>query len=331
MMYKKILVPIDNSEYSNYCTDVAVRLAERMGSQLIGSHVYSAVLHDRRFKDMEGGLPEHYQQEERLKKSRTIHNCLIADGLRSISAAYLDPFKKKCLEAGVPFECKIMEGKNWLELLSDVRNNQYDLIIMGILGLGTVNGSLIGGVCERVVRKVNTDVLVVKNSRSIHDRAVVAIDGSSHSFFAFKKALGLGKLFNLKIEAIAVYDPHFHRRAFKALTGILSEESGENFRFRDQERLHDEIIDDGLGKIYQGYLREAVALGVQEGIEVKTALLPGKAYHEIYKYLQADPPALLVISRFGAHRVEELDIGSTAENLLRLAPCHVLMTDRSPV
>ena len=331
MMYKKILIPIDNSEYSNYCTDVAIRLAERMGSQLIGSHVYSAVLHDRRFKDMEGGLPEHYQQEERLKKSRTTHNSLIADGLRSISAAYLDPFEKKCLEAGVPFECKIMEGKNWLELVRDVRNNQYDLIIMGILGLGTVNGSLIGGVCERVVRKVDTDVLVVKNSGSIHDRLVVAIDGSRHSFFAFEKTLALGKLFNLKIEAISVYDPHFHRRAFKALTGILSEESGKTFRFRDQERLHDEIMDDGLGKIYQGYLHEAAEIGVREGVEVKTALLSGKAYHEIYEYLQADPPSLLVISRFGAHQAEELDIGNTAENLLRLAPCNVLMAHSSLV
>jgi nucleotide-binding universal stress UspA family protein len=202
---------------------------------------------------------------------------------------------------------------------------------MGIQGLGTVNGSLIGGVCERVVRKVNTDVLVVKNSRSIHDRAVVAIDGSSHSFLAFQKALGLGKVFNLKIEAIAVYDPHFHRRAFKALTGILSESPGEKFRFHDQEKLHDEIIDDGLEKIYQGYLQEAVAIGVREGIEIKTALLSGKAYHEVYKYLQSDPPSLLVISRFGAHRVEELDIGSTAENLLRLAPCNVLMTHNSGI
>jgi nucleotide-binding universal stress UspA family protein len=135
----------------------------------------------------------------------------------------------------------------------------------------------------------------------------------------------------LKIEAISVYDPHFHRRAFKALAGILSEESGTTLRFGDQKKLHDEIVDGGLAKIYQGYLQEAAEIGVREGIEVKTALLSGKAYHEIHKYLQADPPSLLVISRFGAHQVEELDIGNTAENLLRLAPCNVLMTHSSLV
>ena len=67
-MYKKIFIPIDNSKYSRFCTDLGVSLATRFGSELTGSHVYSAALHDRRFRDMEVGLPGHYQEEERLKK-----------------------------------------------------------------------------------------------------------------------------------------------------------------------------------------------------------------------------------------------------------------------
>ncbi|MBI4332172.1 MAG: universal stress protein UspA, partial [Chloroflexi bacterium] len=35
--------------------------------------------------------------------------------------------------------------------------------------------------------------------------------------------------------------------------------------------------------------------------------------------------SLLVVGRYGIHRTDNLDIGSTAENLLRLAPCHVLI------
>jgi nucleotide-binding universal stress UspA family protein len=325
-MYKKIFIPVDNSEYSNYCIDIGVSIAERLGSELIGSHVFSAGLHDRRFKDMEIGLPGHYREKERLKKSRMVHNSLIQDGLQSISNAYLDLFEKKCVEASVSFKRRLIEGKNWLELVKDVQSNHYDLVIIGILGLGAVNGSLIGGVCERVVRKVSTDVVVVKNSRPINGRIVVAIDGSDHSLSAFDKALVLGKLFQLKSEVVSVYDPQFHRRAFKALAGVLCEEEGKMPKFQEQEKLHDEIIDDGLGKIYQGYLHRAVATGTREGMEVKTTLLAGKAYHEICKYLESDPPSLLVISRFGAHWTEELEIGNTAENLLRLAPCNVLMT-----
>lgn len=325
-MYKKILVPIDNSRYSRYCAEVGISLAKRFCSDLTGSHVYAAGLHDRRFRDMEGGLPGHYREEERLRQSRKIHDSLIGEGLRLISDAYLGSFRKGCEEAGVRFDCKLLEGKNWLEIVKDVRISGYDLVVMGILGLGAENGNLIGSVCERVVRKLSTDVLVVRNERPIGERIVVAVDGSDHAFFALKKGIMLSKFFKLRIEVVSVYDPHFHRRAFQALVGVLSDEAGKMFKFREQERLHDEIIDDGLGKIYQGYVDKASHVARNEGIEVKTALIAGKAYCEICKYLEKDPPSLLVVGRFGAHRTDEIDIGNTAENLLRLAPCNVLVT-----
>lgn len=326
-MYKKILVPVDNSRYTAWCTDLGIALARRFGSELTGSHVYSAALHDRRFRDMEGGLPGHYQQEERLKKSRKVHDSLIGEGLRLISDAYLDAFKRDCSEAGVRYNCRMAEGKNWLEIVREVRAGGYDLVIMGILGLGAVNGSLIGGVCERVVRKITPDVLVVKdkNKNDGKSKIVAAIDGSGYALSAFRKAVALAAEFGLEIEAVSVYDPHFHRRAFESLVKVLSPEAQKIFRFKEQEKLHDEIIDDGLGKIYQGALEEAMAEGRKSGIEVKTTLLAGKASHEICKYLQKAPPSLLVAGRFGAHRTEELDIGNTAENLLREAPCNILL------
>jgi nucleotide-binding universal stress UspA family protein len=328
-MYKKIFIPIDNSKYSRFCTDMGVSLAARLGADLTGSHVYSATLHDRRFRDMEVGLPGHYQEEERLKKSRKVHDSLIGDGLKMISDAYLESFKKECRDSAVPYSCKMVEGKNWWELVKDVRSSGYDLVIMGILGLGAMNGNLIGSVCERVVRKITADVLVVKNNAPLTGRLVVAVDGSDHSFSAMKKALVLGRQFHSKIEAVSVYDPYFHRRAFQALVGVLSDEAGKMFRFKEQEKLHDEIIDDGLGKIYQGYLEQAVKMGSAEGVEVKSTLLAGKAYDEIHKYLEKDPPSLLIVSRFGAHKTDEEDIGNTAENLLRLAPCNLLITGSS--
>jgi nucleotide-binding universal stress UspA family protein len=279
---------------------------------------------------MEVGLPGHYQEEERLRKSRKVHDSLIGDGLKMISDAYLESFKKGCEEAAVPFHCKMMEGKNWWELVKDVRSGGYDLVIIGILGLGAMNGNLIGSVCERLTRKVDTDVLVIKNSSPLADRIVVAIDGSAYSFSAYKKALALSRQFHLRIEVVSVYDPYFHRRAFQALVGVLSDEAGKMFRLKDQEKLHDEIIDDGLGKIYQGYLDQAVRMGIDDGIEVKSTLLAGKAYDEIEKYLEKEPPSLLIVSRFGAHKTDEQDIGNTAENLLRLAPCNLLITGSSP-
>jgi nucleotide-binding universal stress UspA family protein len=326
-MYKKIYIPVDNSDYSNYAINIGISIAEKMDAQATGSHVYSAKLHDKRFKDMEEGLPEPYMEQKRLERSRKVHGSLIGDGLRLISNAYLDVFDKKCEEKGVTSKRKLLEGKNWFEIVKDIRGSHYNLVVIGVRGLGTVNGnSFVGSVCERVIRNVDTDVLVVKNDKMLTDRIVVAVDGSRQSVAALEKAIEMGKLFGTEVEAVSVFDPHYHTVAFKSLVGVLSKEAGEKFRFKDQAQLHDEVIDKGLKKVYESYLDEAAQIGIKNGMHVKTRILAGKPYHEICKYLEEKPASLLVLSRFGAHQTEEAEMGSTTENLLRYAQCNMLLT-----
>jgi len=63
-MYKKIYIPVDNSEHSNAAVDLAVAIAARFGGELVASHVYAAGLHANRFRQMEPTLPEKYQAPE---------------------------------------------------------------------------------------------------------------------------------------------------------------------------------------------------------------------------------------------------------------------------
>jgi hypothetical protein len=63
-------------------------------------------------------------------------------------------------------------------------------------------------------------------------------------------------------------------------------------------------------------------------MDIKTTLLAGKAYNEILKHIQTTKPTLLMLGRFGLHHVPESDMGSNAENLLRLAPCNVFLGAR---
>jgi nucleotide-binding universal stress UspA family protein len=157
-------------------------------------------------------------------------------------------------------------------------------------------------------------------------RIIAAVDGSRQSLAALEKAIELAKQFGTEVEAVSVFDPHFHTVAFKSLVGVLSKEAGEKFRFKDQAELHDQVIDKGLKKVYESYLDEAAELGVRKRMHVKTRILAGKPYHEICKYLNEKPASLLVLSRFGAHQAEEEEMGSTAENLLRYAQCNILLT-----
>ncbi len=325
-MYKHILIPVDNSRYSNYGMDLGISLAKKFDSQLVCSHVYAARLHDSRFKEMEKGLPSKYQDEKRLEETRNTHDTLITKGLQIISESYLDLFEKRCREAQVQFERKIMEGKNFVELVNEVRSDNYDLVVMGALGLGAVEGSLIGSVCERVVRRINTDVLVVKNQSLLNGTIIVAIDGSSQSMAGLKIALNLGKAFGVDVEAISAFDPNFHYTAFRSLKGVLSDEAGKIFKLEEQEKLHEEIIDNGLAEIYQEHLNTASRIAEREGVKIKTKLLSGKPFNQVLKYVKSRNPSLLIVGKVGIHCNDGLDIGSTTENLLRLAPCHVLIT-----
>jgi len=324
-MYKKILIAIDNSRYSNFCIDLGIGLSRKFGSSLVGCHVYDASLHQRRFRDMEKGLPPQYQDENVLQRQRDLHSSLINLGLKLISESYLDVFKNKCKEATVPYEGLLVEGKNYYEIIKEVQGNRYDLVVLGALGLAAVNENMIGSVCERVVRRIKTDTLVVKN-RCLEGKVVVAVDGSMPSFAGVKSAIGFAKSFNLKLVAVSVFDPHYHRVAFESIANVLSKEAGQIFRFKEQETLHEEIIDKGLAKIYQNHLDRVNRMAVDAGVETDTVLMDGKPYDKILKYIQNEKASTLIVGRTGVHNTNGLDIGSTTENLLRLAPCNVLLT-----
>ena len=332
-MYKTIYIPVDNSDHSNTAVDVGVHLAKTFGSRIVGSHVYAAKMHDKRFKQMEAGLPEEYHDEKELDRQRQIHDSLITRGLQIITDSYLDYVDKKCNEANLPVERRSLEGRNWKVLAEDINTNGYDLVIMGALGVGAVKDSVIGSNTERVVRRVrNSDMLIIKNVQPIAGgKIVVAVDGSPYSFGGLMTGLALGKAFNMPVEAISAFDPYFHYAAFHSISGVLNEEAGKVFRFKEQEKLHEEIIDSGLAKIYQSHLDISREIAQAEQTDVKTTLLDGKAFEKIIQYVRKDVPALLIVGRIGVHSDEDMDVGSNTENLLRSAPCNVLVSNRKYV
>jgi nucleotide-binding universal stress UspA family protein len=329
-MYKHIYVPVDNSDHSNRAIDLAVELGRAFGARLTGCHVYAARLHDYRFKQMEYTLPEEYKDETELERQRKIHDSLIAMGLQLISESYLDVLKARAEAAGLSFTPRMMDGKHYKALIEDCLASDYDLVVMGALGMGAVKDSQLGSVTERFVRKVTRDTLIVRNHDAIRDAQgaiVVGLDGSPQSFHGLKLGLALGKALNRQVQAVAVYDPYLHYAMFNGIVGVLNEKASKIFRFKEQEQLHEEIIDTGLAKIYQSHLEIARKLAAEGGVDLSITLLDGKCFEKILTFARKEQPWLLVLGRVGVHSDEnEVDLGSNTENLLRLAPCNVLLT-----
>lgn len=345
-MYRKIYVPVDNSDHAMRSIELAVHLGKLCGAELVGCHAYAARMHDIRFKQMEFTLPPEYQVEDELEKQRNIHDTLITMGLELISDSYLHVMQQKCALAQLPFEPKMIDGKNYRVLVEDINNSDYDLVIMGALGLGAVRDSLVGSVTERVLRRTKTDTLVIKNTDPLEEQLdgrsngdvkheagnggniVVCVDGSPESFAGLKTAIALGKTLNKEVEAIAVYDPYLHYTLFNSIANVLTEKASKVFKFKEQEQLHEDVIDTGLAKIYQSHLEVARKIALEEGQELKITLLDGKAFEKIIQYVRRERPWLLVMGRIGVHSDPDMDIGSNAENLLRLAPCNILFSSQ---
>jgi nucleotide-binding universal stress UspA family protein len=329
-MFKHICVPVDNSDHSNRAIDVAVELGRTSGARLTGIHVYAARLHDYRFKQMEYTLPEEYKDETELERQRKIHDSLIAMGLQLISESYLDVMAKKAQEAGLDFEPKMIDGKHYKVLIEDTQASDYDLVVMGALGMGAVKDSQLGSVTERFVRRVARDTLIVRNTDALKDQQgaiVVCLDGSPQSFNGLRLGIELAGALHRPLQAVAVYDPYLHYAMFNGIVGVLNEKASKIFRFKEQEQLHEEIIDTGLAKIYQSHLEIARKLAAESGAELAITLLDGKCFEKILTFVRKEQPWLLILGRVGVHSDEnEVDLGSNTENILRLAPCNVLLT-----
>src|SRR5262245_16131047 len=220
----------------------------------------------------------------------------------------------KAEAAGLAFDRKMVDGKHYKALIEDAQASGYDLVVMGALGMGAVKDSQLGSVTERFVRRVNRDTLIVRNTDASPDKQgaiVVCLDGSPQSFNGLRLGIELATALCRPLQAVAVYDPYLHYAMFNGIVGVLSEKASKIFRFKEQEQLHEEIIDTGLAKIYQSHLEIARKLAADSGVELAITLLDGKCFEKILTFVRKEQPWLLVLGRVGVHSEEnEVDLGS---------------------
>jgi nucleotide-binding universal stress UspA family protein/rubrerythrin len=328
-MYKEVYVPVDNSDYSNQACVIGVDVARHFGGRVAGCHAYAAKMHDVRFRQMESGLPEEFRDEDEMKRQRKIHDQLITKGLEIITDSYIDVLEPLCEKYNVELVRRSLEGKNFKVIVEDVNANGYDLVVIGAMGMAAVKDTVLGTVTERVVRRLEkADTLIVKDlDRNPFEHIVVAVDGSAKSLGGLKRAIELAREFGGYVEAISVFDPYFHYAMFHSIAGVLSTKAQKVFRFKEQEKLHEEIIDSGLAKIYTAHLEIAKKIAADEGVELNTTLLAGKPFEQTMKYVSEVDPTLVVMGRIGYHSDEDMDIGGNTENMMRYLPTNILVVN----
>src|ERR671914_71700 len=210
---------------------------------------------------------------------------------------------------------------------------RYDLVAIGAHGLGRQSYSQLGGVVARALRGIEKDVLIVRTEAPLRGaRIMTCVDGSSYSYKALRNALELAQEFGGSLYVCSAFDVEYHHVVFGNIKDVLSVQASKVFKFEEQEELHNNIIDKGLLKLCQANLKRAEVMARElPDVPIKTQILVGKPFQVVMQWAEEVQPSLLVLARHGAHRIDGTDLGSQAENLVRLAPCNVLLVGTTEV
>lgn len=320
-MYARILLGLDGSAHSLAAGRIALKLAATNGAELLACHVYGAQMHSGRFREMEPDLPDEYQDERNLGALRDAHESLIVDGFRALSSGYMERFLAQARAQGVQAEEVSVEGRNYVRILELAEDRQADLVALGALGLGAVDGETLGSTASRVLRAAKTDLLIARKEPA--GPVVAGVDGSEASGSASRVAQLWANSFEVPLCLAATYDPAFHTAIFRTMSRSLSAERQTEVGLAQQEKLHEDIIDEGLRRLYARFLDDAVSRLADA--EVETALLRGKTTPTLAEHASRIGAGLLVLGRFGHHRTDIADVGSNAEGLARIASTNVLV------
>jgi len=247
-----------------------------------------------------------------------------------------DPNRAASYDGGTKVRTDVQVGENGRIIAEDEDSaarlvgssgRQYDLLTIGAHGLGRQPFSQLGGVVARVLREIEKDLLIVRDDRPFQDgRFLVCVDGSSYSYKAMRVALELAQAFGGSLYVCSAFDVEYHHVVFHNIKDVLSYQASKVFKFEEQEELHNNIIDKGLLKLCQANLKRAEVMAQEfPDVPIKTQILVGKPFQVVMQWAEEIKPSLLVLARHGAHRVENTQLGSQAENLLRIAPCNTLL------
>lgn len=293
---KKILFPTDFSECANQALCHATYLAEKFGSELVMLHtivMYEDDPHnpDQRFPD----LVDCYDSMETVASTRM-------DG--SVDEETKDKVKITTVNVrGISPSAKIIEY---------AEENDIDLISIGTHGRTAVSHFLLGSVAERVVRSAPCPVLTigpehgVETGSMVYKRILVPVDFSEPCKNAVRYAVSLGRLYGAELDLFHVVEgwihPAFYTTWDKSILDFVPDIKSRTI----------EAMNEFMGEFDPN------------GLKINKHVAEGKPHTQIVDFAEERKADLIVIATRGLGAIDHFLLGSTAEKVVRRAPCPVL-------
>lgn len=144
---KKILVPIDFSEYSLQALEYAKILAEKFEAEVILLKIVEPITFISDITMSQINIPS--IEKEFLQKAK--------EKITEITSILKDKYKVTSV---------VKLGKPYAEIVEFARSENVDLIVIGSHGHAGVEHILFGSTTEKVIRKANCPVLIIKSKQS---------------------------------------------------------------------------------------------------------------------------------------------------------------------
>jgi nucleotide-binding universal stress UspA family protein len=137
-MFNKILAATDGSDHALRAVEAAAELTRATGAKLT---VVSAV-----------HVPKLYRVDLGPE---------LAEGFRDSACKALDEARRA---AGDDADAtyRMLEGEPSAEIARLVKEQRYDLVVLGRRGMGGASNRTLGGIAERVMREVGCSVMLVR-------------------------------------------------------------------------------------------------------------------------------------------------------------------------
>jgi nucleotide-binding universal stress UspA family protein len=142
-MFKKILCPVDFSEFTDEIIDYAVDITKKFNAKL---HMIHVIPNLNYFTPYESFL--------------TPENLVAIE--RNIEVEVNRAFDKIVKKVDIPVKKVIKTGVTFVEIIDYVKSESIDLIVMGTHGRSGIEHILIGSVAEKIVRKSPCPVLTIR-------------------------------------------------------------------------------------------------------------------------------------------------------------------------
>ena len=289
MKLKNILVPIDFSDFSYNALVYSFFLAEKFKANITVIHVVSLYSESFTEKDQLGKVDKFIEEHEQKRKQM------------------LENTRKKAKIKGRSFETKLIRSLSISGgILDFIKENNFDMVVMGNHGNTGLKKFFAGSVSERLLRLSPIPVITIHKNwkkRTI-EKILLPVDFSDAAGRSIEFKHDLNKHFNAQTHYVHVVEQDEHPEFYNVSFSSILEENPQ---------LREHIMKNL--KIAGKPLKENDVLEVLEG----------KAHKELGQYVKTNDIDMVIMSCRGQNYFENILIGSTTERMVSHAVCPVLV------